>query len=128
MWGLAFAYLARGRKTPLRLLHGLRARETAEEVRVRLPQLSAAAAGLLTLLAGPLVLVCAVALCAGPSPSVAVMVVAWAVLLGSAGLIYRTVATRSASGKADLVIDRVRQTLRRPRAGADGGVRDEERP
>src|SRR5262249_7476248 len=102
MWGLALGFLARGGRTPYRLLYGLRISESEAEVRVRLPSLSPGAAGLLTLLAGPIVLVFVVVLCAGLPPPLGMMIVCWAILLGSAALIYRTVAARIASGKADL--------------------------
>lgn len=89
--------------------------EHGNVIRIRLPSVSPALVTLLFLTFGPILVVIAVPYCAGMSPSVTVMLVAWAIVLGSAALLYLFMALPIAHGKADLVIDHGEKTLTLPR-------------
>jgi hypothetical protein len=93
---------------------GIRMIAAEGKVRIRLPGLSPAAAGLFALVVTPIPVVLFMGFCLGMPTDLGVAACAWIVVLASFVVVYRYAVKRADSGKYDLVIDYVEQTLTLP--------------
>ena len=114
LWG-AFAVFFLSTRSRLRIVYGARIIETTDEIRIRLPPSGPVAAALVAAFVVAVFAVFPAFCCGGVLvPMKYVVVVAFILEMAFVVAVYARVAVRNASGSANLVIDKKRQTLTLP--------------